>query len=170
MTLTSPLKSEISGNSVIRKRSGAGGRYEIVRANGADLFLGALVTFKGETASDPDVDLSATGEPVNGVIVGPAYDALDLDKDSDDCYADNTWLIMYVPAPGDELYLTMATNTAGTYGEWVTHSGGFVNGDFSYADGSADTDTMQDVIGSLQETISAATGVEKVCLVRWGSP
>lgn len=166
MTLASSLKSNLSGNSIIRKRSGAGGGFDLVRANGADLFLGAIVTYFGETSGDPDVDLAAAGEPHDGVIVGPAYGALDLDKDSDDCFADNTWLIMYKPAPGDELYLTAATNTACTYGEHVTKDGGFVAGDFSYTDGTQASDLMEDVIGRARETITAATGTEKIVLVR----
>lgn len=170
MTLTSPLKDEISGNSIIRKRNGAGGNIELVRANGSDLFLGALVSYFGETAGDPDVDLSAAGAPVDGVIIGPAYDAIDLDKDSDDTFDDNTWLLMYKPVSGDELYLTMATNTSGTYGEWQTHAGGFVNGDFAYSDGTHATDLMEDVIGTLQETISSTAATEKVCVIKWGSP
>jgi hypothetical protein len=169
VTLSASLKSSVSGNSVIRKRQGSGGRFERVRANGSDIFLGAMVTRKGETADDPDVDLAATGERVAGVIVGPAPpNVLDLDKDSDDCYADDTYLLMYVPVPGDQLYLTAATNTACTYGELQVNSGGFIGGDFSYANSAVATDSLIDVVGYSLETISAATGVEKIVLIEWG--
>jgi hypothetical protein len=159
MTLASPLKSVISGNSIIRKRNGAGGNTELVRANGADLFLGAAVTFAGETDADPDVDLAAKTEPVDGIIVGPADTAIDLDKDSDDTYADNTWLKMYKPIPGDELYLTAKTNSSITYGGWLQVDGGFFI--------NAENDDEYCCARALS-AVTGATSTEAVFPAKWG--
>ena len=118
MTLGSPLKTVLGRNgSIIRRKMGIGGRFEKVRANGADLFMTAFVTRTGET--DPDVDLCAKGEHIDGVIYGEADGTINLDKDSDDCYADNTWLLMYAPVPGDEIYFTAKTNSAIGKGDMV---------------------------------------------------
>ena len=169
MTLASPLKTVIGRNgSIIRRKSGQGGRYETVRANGADLFISAWVTYAGETADDPDVDLCAKGETPNGIIVGPAFAATDLDKDSDDCYDDNTWLKMYIPVPGDEIYCTSKTNSDITYGGRIIVDGGFVD-DFAYGDGTENTDTMESHIGNAMTAATAAATTEKVVLIRIGA-
>lgn len=112
MTLKSPLKTKLSLRpDIVIKKSGPGGYEMTVRANGADLFIGALVTVYGESASDPDVDLTASGEITTGVITGPAVDALNLDNDSDDAYADNTMLKCYIWARGDQILLCGKTNS-----------------------------------------------------------
>ena len=127
MALASPLKTVIGRNgSIVRKHVGAGGITERVRANGTDIFIGALVTHTGETADDPDVDLCAKGEHPDGVIIGPADSAIDLDKDSDDCFDDNTWLLMYIPLPGEEIYLCAKANSAITVYTRVQADGGFI--------------------------------------------
>lgn len=169
MTLASPLKTVIGRNgSIIRRHVGAGGRYETVRANGADIFISAWVTYAGETAGDPDVDLCAKGETPNGIIVGPAFAATDLDKDSDDCFADNTWLRMYIPLPGEEVYCTAKTNSDITAGGRIVIDGGFVD-DLAYADGTENTDTMQSTIGNAMTAATAAATTEKVVLIRIGA-
>lgn len=129
MTLASPLKTVIgNAGSIIAKKCGMGGYFQRVRANGADLFVTALVTIYGETADDPDVDLCAAGEIPSGVIWGPSSDVVDLDKDSDDAYADNTFLQMYIWARGDQIWLTGTTNTslAITRGGGVHAAAGFL--------------------------------------------
>lgn len=168
MTLASPLKTVIGRNgSIIRKKMGAGGDYEKVRANGADLFISALVTHTGETEDDPDVDLCAKGERVDGVIVGPADDAIDLDKDSDDPYADNTFLLMYIPIEGEEIYLTAKTNTAFTVYTRAQADGGFII-PFAYVNATEATDTLESVVGTVQKAVSAVASTETVVPVKWG--
>ena len=150
MTLKASLISKLGYEGSIVQASGIGGRYVRVRANGADLFIGAAVTIYGETASDPDVDLCATGEVPSGYITGPADDALDLDKDADDAYADNTYLMMYVPAQGDRLLLCANTDTslAVTRGGPVYALAGFVQ------DATIGTNH---VIGQFQDAEAAGT-------------
>ena len=168
MALASPLKTVIGrGGSIIREHVGQGGITKRVRANGADLFIGALVTFTGETADDPDVDLCAKGEHVDGVIIGPADSAIDLDKDADDPFADNTYLLMYIPLPGEEIYLTAKANTAITVYVRVQADGGFII-PFAYVDGAEVTDTLESVVGTSQNTISAVASTTTICLVKWG--
>jgi|GEM_PF-3877383 len=166
MTLASPLKTVLGRNgSIIRKMMGSGGRFEKVRANGTDIFITAFVTRTGET--DPDVDLCAKGEHCDGIIYGPWSGDVDLDKDSDDCYDDNTWLMMYVPVNGDEIYFTAKTNSAIGKGDLVQVDGGFGIA-FAYADGTEATDTLQSVVGTCQDAVTAAASTEKVTWLIWG--
>lgn len=169
MTLASPLKTVIGNrHSIIKLRAGLGGTIKLVRSNGADLFISAAVTYSGETASDPDVDLCAKGEQPDGIIIGPAYDAIDLDKDSDDTFADNTWLYMYSPLPGEEIYMTTKTNSAIDYGARVQVDGGFLIA-FTYGDATEETDLLQSVVGKTLTAISATASTEKIALIKWGT-
>jgi len=166
MTLGSPLKTVIGRDGdIIRKKMGSGGRFEKVRANGVDIFMTALVTRTGETA--PDVDLCAKGEVVDGVIYGEANGTINLDKDSDDPYDDNTWLMMYIPARGDEVYFTAKTNSAIDQGKQVQADGGFGIA-FAYTDTAEATDTLVSTIGVNAEAITATASTEKVGWVTWG--
>ena len=163
MTLASPLKTVIGRNgSIIRK--GGNGTYHKVRSNGSDLFIGAAVTRTGESADDPDVDLCGAGENIDGYIVGPADDAIDLDKDSDDTYADNSWLLMYKPDIGDEIYITIKTNTAITVNTLVQIEAGFGIA-WAYSDGTELTDTLRSIAGLARTTISAVGSTETICLI-----
>ena len=167
MALASPLKTVIGRNgSIIRKMTGMGGTFHKVRANGADLFISAMVTRTGESANDPDVDLCGAGENIDGIIVGPADDAIDLDKDSDDPYADNTWLLMYKPVIGDEIYITIKTNTAITVNTLVQCEAGFGIA-WAYTNATELTDTLRSIIGLARNTISAVASTETVCLVEF---
>ncbi len=163
MTLASPLKTVIGRNgSIIRK--GGHGTYHKVRANGADLFINAAVTRTGEAADDPDVDLCGAGENIDGYIIGPADDAVDLDKDSDDTYADNTWLLMYKPGIGDEIYITIKTNTAITVNTLVQIEAGF-GIPWAYVNATELTDTMRSIAGLSRTTVAAVASTETICLI-----
>ncbi|MHA2181047.1 MAG: hypothetical protein ACXAAH_06470 [Promethearchaeota archaeon] len=167
MTLASPLETVIGRNgSIIRRYVGGGGTHHKVRANGADLFNSALATRTGETADDPDVDLCAKGERINGIIVGEWDKTVNLDKDSDDPYADNTWLDMYTPLPGEEVYITIKTNTAITVYTDVQADGGF-GIPWAYGDGTEATDTRVSIAGQSQNTIAAVASTETACLIEW---
>lgn len=165
MTLASPLKTVIGRNGTII-RVGGGGKHHKVRANGDDLFITAMVTRTGETADDPDVDLCGKGETINGIIFGEWNKTVDLDKDSDDCFADNTWLDMYEPLPGEEVYITIKTNTAITVFTLVQCEAGFGIA-WAYTDGTEATDTLRSIAGQSQNTISAVASTETICLIRW---
>lgn len=164
MTLASPLKTVIGRNGSII-RMGGGGRHHKVRANGADLFITAMVTRTGETADDPDVDLCGAGETINGIIVGE-WDKTDLDNDSDDPFADNTWLDMYEPANGEEIYITIKTNTAITVFTLVQCEAGFGIA-WAYTNATELTDTLRSIAGQSQNTIAAVGSTETVCLIIW---
>jgi len=169
MTLASPLKTVMGDTGdIIRKHVGQGGSTTLVRANGSDLFLGAVVTFSGETVNDPDVDLCAKGEQPDGIIIGPAYSAVDLDKDSDDCYDDNTWLTMYTPLPGEEIYLTVKTNTSISYGARVQVDGGFLI-PWAYTNATEVTDVLESVIGKSMTAVTAVASTEAIALIRWAT-
>jgi hypothetical protein len=167
MTLASPLKTVIGRDGSII-RYGGNGKKSKVRANGADLFIGAIVTRVGETEDDPDVDLCAKGEAPSGIILGPADDAIDLDKDSDDCFADDTWLLMYEWERNDEIYLTVKTNTALTVYVEVQVDGGFII-PWAYVNASEATDTRIGVMGACQNAVSAVASTETVVLVKMGA-
>ena len=156
MTLSSPFKDVTDSNGVILK--GGDGRTVTVKANGSDLFLGAGVSYQNET-NEEDVDLAAAGEAVDGVIVGEAFPyKVDLDKDSDDCYDDNSYLQMYVPEPGDILYGTVATATSLSKDAYVKFSGGFLT-----------SSTRSNAIGRNRGgAITGASGTEQVIPYEWG--
>lgn len=153
MTLSSPLKTVVQGDLVYK---GKKGRTVTVRSNGSDLFLTAIVTTYGETL--PDADLAGAGEAVGGVIIAEAFPyKVDLDKDSDDTFADNKYLQMYVPVSGDQIYLTVATNSAIAQGDWFKASGGFIV-----------TSTKAAALGRVIQAITAVSATEKVALCEWG--
>jgi len=168
MTLASPLKTVMGRNGSI-VRTGIRGKILKVRANGSDLYLGAPVTFTGETANNPDVDLCAAGEQPDGVIIDADPSSTyhgDLDKDSDDPYADNTLLLMYIPIAGDEIYMTVKTNTALTVYTRVQVEAGYLIL-FAYTDGTQLTDTLESVIGKTLTAVTAVASTETIALIRW---
>lgn len=167
MALASPLKTVIGRDGSII-RYGGNGKISKVRANGSDLFISAIVTRVGETENDPDVDLCAKGEAPSGIIIGVADGATDLDKDSDDCYADNTWLLMYEWERNDEIYLTVKTNTALTVYVEVQVDAGFII-PWAYVDAAEATDTRIGVMGAVQNAVSAVVGTETCVLVKMGA-
>lgn len=154
MTLSTSLLNKTDSNGVLFK--GGNGRTSVVRTNGNDIFLTAIVTAYGET--NPDVDLAGAGEPVSGVIIGEAYPYnVDLSNDSDDPYADNKWVLMYTPEDGDQLYLTVATNSSIAKDNWFKASGGFIV-----------TSTKAAALGTCLEAITASSGAEQIALCQWG--
>ncbi|MDH3324009.1 MAG: hypothetical protein OEL89_00060 [Candidatus Peregrinibacteria bacterium] len=154
MTLSTSLANKTQSNGVIFK--GGNGRTRLVRSNGSDIFLTAIVTAYGET--NPDVDLAGAGEPVSGVIICEYLPyAVDLSNDSDDPYADNKYLGMYIPEDGDELYLTVATASSIAKDMWFKASGGFIV-----------TSAKADALGVCLEAITGSSGAEQIALCRWG--
>lgn len=154
MTLSTSLANKTDSNGVILK--GGNGRTEKVKSNGTDIFLTAIVTRYGE--SNPDVDLAGAGEPVSGVIICEmAPYNVDLSKDSDSPFGNNDDLGMYVPQDGDQLYLTVATNSSIAKDNWFKASGGFIV-----------TSTKSAALGTCLEAITASSGAEQIALCQWG--
>ena len=167
MALAARLAATIAGNSIIYKRGTGALKFELVQANGSDIFITAAVTFAGETAGDSDVDLCAKGERIDGIIYGPADSALNLAKDSDSAYADDTWLKMYKPQANDEIYLTAKANSDITHGARVQADGGFFI-DFAYTNATENTDTLESVAGTAKTAITGVTGTTAIFLCKWG--
>ena len=163
MSLSVRLVTALGTNSIVRKGAG---KYKKVRANGSDLFLTAGVTKTGETAGNPDVDLAAVGEVVFGIITGTADSGVDLSKDADSPYADNTWLMMYIPDVNDEVYMTILSATVVTEYTRIGISAGFI-APFTYADGTSITDTTNGYVGIALEAGAGATATEYIILVQW---
>jgi len=122
MTLKASLKSKT--HAVFLKKSAAT-RTITKKTNGADIFLGAVVTIYGE-GNAYDIDLCAEDEPIFGIVSGAADDATDLDNDSDDCFADNINVLVTIPVPGDVFYCVTKQNVTVTYGIMLQADGGFV--------------------------------------------
>lgn len=162
MTLSSPLKTVCKSGSIIVRGSGAPSQYFPALTNGTDIFITAAITFQSETNKE-DVDLAASGERVDGIVYGAAFPAVvDLDKDSDDCYANNKWIRCYKPMPRDEIYATVATATSITKDDWVKYADGFLTG----------ATNKNDAIGKLANggtAITAVSGQEQVCTIEWGT-
>ena len=162
MTLAASLKSIT--NSVWNRR--IVGNEEDVKANGDDLFLTAGVTIYGESNAY-DVDLCAEDEQLSGIIVGQADDATDLDKDSDDCFSDDTNLKMGIPIPGEEVYLTAKTAVTVTYGKILQCDGGFFeNTDFAAAQTSANVPYAGSMMLQAMEARTGVSGLEGIILAK----
>lgn len=166
MTLAARLEAVIGRNgSIIRKVSGFKAPFKKVKALTATIFLGACVNYNAEDSNV--VKLAVKGEPVMGVIVGTADGVIDLTKDSDNPYAINTFLWMYVPGEGDEIYLTGKTNVAIAFNDRIQVDGGYCI-KFAYVDSTEATDTHAGKIAICQKAITAAGATEKITLAIWG--
>lgn len=134
----------------------------------ATIFIGAIVTKKGETAGTPEVDLCQKGEPVAGIITGEAWAATNLNRDSDNPFPDGTYLWMEEIEDGDEFLAVEKTNTGFAYQDRVQADGGYVI-PFAYLDNTEATDTLESVIGKAQEVVTAAGATEHYFLVKGGA-
>ena len=155
MVLAARLAATTQSGGVIYRKNADGGVTVMRRANGADIFLTAIVTSQGETA--PDVDLATTGQTIEGVVVGSyiPYE-VDLSRDSDNPYPDNTELQIYKPVNGDWLYGTVATATALVIETFVDQQGGFLI-----------AGTRDDHIGIAKQAAAGVSGTERIILYEW---
>lgn len=153
------------GGIILRKKGGYTVRVK-ASSGSASIFITALVTIIGETAGTPEVDLCAKGEIPTGIIIGPADTALDLSKDSDSCFADGTYLAMWVFEPGEEFIMTAKTNSAIAWGARCQVDGGYLI-TFAYTDTAEATDTMESVIAqNIGAAITATASTEKLGMFR----
>lgn len=162
MTLGTPLKTAIQGAGILLIFNGGQSQYFTAKCNDDDIFLTAAVTFQGETNRE-DIDLAASGERIDGIVYGEAFPAVvDLEKDSDDCFDDDTWVRCYKPIARDMLYATTTTNTSITKDDWVKYTDGFLLG----------ATNKNDAIGKLANGGTAVTGVsatEYIVSIEWGT-
>lgn len=156
MTLYARLATVTQSHSVIFK--GGNGRTIKAKANGSDIFLTALVTIYGET-NRYDVDLAGADEPVSGIVIGQYTPySVNLAKDLNSCFDDNTDLAVYIPEPGDQIYLTTASNTTIAKGAYFkVTTGGLITGG-----------TKGTSLGRMVEAITGGSGYEKIVLCEWG--
>lgn len=164
--MTVPEKFQAKGvyNIFTRKKNGYIRQLVKASSGATTIFISAMVTRKGETAGTPEVDLAAKGEPIAGVIVGQAWVAPDMSKDSDDPYVDGTYLLMEKLEPGDIVWLTAKTNTAIAIGGTVQCEAGFII-PFAYTDSAAATDLLGGTVGEALVGCSATASQEKLCLI-----
>lgn len=161
MTLSASLKSKTHSVWNLRKR----GTEVDVKANGADLFLTAGVTKFGETG--PDVDLCAEDEPLSGIIVGRSDAATDMDKDSDDTYANDTNLKMGVPTVGEEIFVTAKTAITVTKDQVLQCDGGFFEDtDFAAAESAGNVPFAGSNMLVATEAITGISGIEQIFIAR----
>jgi hypothetical protein len=161
MTLAASLANTAKGGIIV---SGGGGQsqYGTAKLNDSGAFLTAAITFQGET-NVYDVDLAASGERVDGIIVSDAFPITnDLSKDSDDPFDDNDWIRYYKPIKGDILWATVATATSISKDGWVKYADGFLTS-------ATDKD---DAIGKLENkgvAVTGSSGVEQLVTIQWGT-
>ena len=162
MTLSSSLEAVSDSNGVLIKYGGGQSQFFTAKCNGDDIFLTAAITFQGETNPE-DVDLAASGERVDGIVIGEAYPtSYDLSKDSDSCYDDNTYIRCYKPIARDLLYATVATATSITKDDWVKYADGFLTGATNKNDAVAKLDN-----GGV--AVTGASGTEQIVSIDWGT-
>lgn len=156
MTLATRLAAKTDSGSVLIRYAGGEDQFGTAKCNGADIFLTAGITFQNE-ANAEDVDLVAAGEHVAGVVVGTAFPNLvNLSKDSDSPYADNTYIRYYRPIDGDLLYATLTTAETLGQDEYAQYSGGFIT-----------TSTRAAANCITREAVTGASGVEAIIPVEW---
>ena len=71
---------------------------------------------------------------------------------------------MYSPVKGDEIYITIKTNTAITVNTLIQIEAGFGIA-WAYADATEATDTLRSIAGLARTTISAVAATETICLI-----
>ena len=77
------------------------GRIIYGRANGSDIYLGALVTM----LIDPDIELTQEDEIIGGVVIGAEVGLTDINNDINNPYPDNQHLQIYTaPLFGDQAW------------------------------------------------------------------
>jgi len=158
MTLKASLKSKT--HTVFIKKSAAT-RTIRKKTNGADIFLGAIVTIFGES-NLYDIDMAGEDEPIFGVVSGRADDATNLDNDKDTPFATNINVMVTIPVPGDVFYCTTKQNTTITYGFALQVDGGFVeNSQFEAANTVTNNIPPWGIIGIALESSTHVTSKEE---------
>lgn len=157
MTLAASLKSLT--HAVFLKKSAAT-RTIRKKTNGNDIFLGAVVTIYGE-GNAYDIDLAAEDESILGIVSGAADDATDLDNDEDDCFADNTNVMVTIPVSGDVFYCVSKTNVDITYGIALQCDGGYVE-DTDWANAGTTVANVPSfgIVGIALEAVTSVTTQE----------
>ena len=162
MTLSVALKTVAEGGSVLISYGGGQSQFFTACCNGSDIFLTAAITFQNET-NTYDIDLAASGERVDGIVVAEAFPyKVDLTKSSDSCFTDNTWVICYKPIAQDILYATTTTNTSISKDAWVKYVDGFLTS----------ASNKNDAIGKLNyagAAVTAASATEFIVDIIWGT-
>jgi len=74
---------------------------------------------------------------------------------------------MYSPVKGDEIYITIKTNTAITVNTLVQIEAGF-GIPWAYTDTSEFTDTLRSIAGKSRTTVAAVASTQTVCLIEVG--
>lgn len=94
------------------------------RTNGADIFIGAIVTDKGEPF--PDIDLCGEDEAPLGIVLGftnrdqiDSQDAGYWYRDADVPFADNTWVYVGILTPGQVVWVCSTANVNINSGEYL---------------------------------------------------
>jgi hypothetical protein len=161
MTLNTSLANKAKGGIIVKGEGGAM-QFGTAKCNGSDIFLTAAITFQNET-NEEDVDLAASGERVDGIVVSDAFPITnDLSHDSDDPFDDDEWIRYYKPQRGDVLYGTVKTNTSISKDNWVKFEDGYL----------VEATDKDDAIGKLTNggsAVSAASGTEKIVPYEWGA-
>ena len=167
MTLSSPLKDVIESGSILILYGGGNSQFGTAQCHGTDIFLSAAITYQGETKVY-DVDLAASGERIDGIVVSQAFPfTVDLDKDSDDVFADNTNLKMGIPTVSEEVYLTAKTAATITYGKTVQCDGGFFEDtDWSANESAANVPYAGSMLLQSQEAVTGVSGIEAIFLAK----
>lgn len=97
VTLQARLTAKTAQGGIFRRRKA---QKLSAKTNGADLFLGAIITLYGETA--PDADLCSSAEPPAGILMELADDANNFSKDAQSPIATDINIKYANPSKDDE--------------------------------------------------------------------
>lgn len=162
MTLGTSLANSVEGAGILISYGGGQSQFFVAKCNDTGIFLTAAVTFQGETNKE-DIDLAASGERIDGIVVSEAFPyKVDLTKSSDSAFDNDTWVRCYKPIKADILYATTTTNTSISKDDWVKYTDGYLLG----------ATNKNDAIGKLNNGGTAVTGVsatEYIVSIDWGT-
>ena len=162
VTLNERLTAKTKQGGIFRRRKG---QKLSAKTNGADLFLGAVITLFGETA--PDCDLCQSSEPPAGILMELADDANDFSKDAQGLIATDINIKYANPSKDDEFLVCLKIGWGCTKEQIciVSDEPGYVNAEAPNASSIASIPPFR-ILGKFMETITGVAGKNRYVWVK----
>ena len=162
VTLNERLVAKTAQGGIFRRRQG---QKLSAKTNGADLFLGAVITLYGETA--PDADLCQSSEPPAGILMELADDANDFSKDAQGLIATDINIKYANPMKDDEFLVCLKIGWGCTKEHIcvVSDEPGYVSTEAPAASSIASIPPFR-ILGKFMETITGVAGKNRYVWVK----
>lgn len=162
VTLNERLTAKTKQGSLFRRRKG---QKLSAKTNGADLFLGAVITLYDETA--PAADLCQSSEPPAGILMELADDANNFSKDAQDPIATLINIKYANPSKDDEFLVCLKIGWGCTKEHIcvVSDEPGYVAPEAPAASSIASLPPFR-ILGKFMETITGVAGKNRYVWVK----